>query len=150
MAGSFAALYYHLVFSTKDRRLLLQPDIAPRIHEYIGGIIHGLGGNSIIVGGVADHIHALSSIVKTVAVASALRDIKADSSKWIHQTFPEMRDFAWQEGYGAFSISVSGLDAVKRYIENQAEHHRTVTFQEEFVAFLERHQIPYDPRYIWV
>ncbi|HOS44476.1 MAG TPA: transposase [Armatimonadota bacterium] len=113
-------------------------------------MIHGMGGISIKVGGAANHIHALGSISKTMALASAIRDLKADSSKWIHKTFPALRDFAWQEGYGAFSISVTGLDSMKRYIEHQEEHHRTVTFQEEFLDFLHHHQIPYDPRYIWL
>ena len=149
MSGSFTALFYHIVFSTKDRRPLLHRETAPRIHEYLGGIMLGMGGISIKVGGATDHIHVLGSISKTLAIASAIRDLKADSSKWIHKTFPALRDFAWQQGYGAFSISVTGLDAVKRYIEHQEEHHRAVSFQEEFLDFLQRHQIAYDPRYIW-
>jgi putative transposase len=149
MAGSYSALFYHLVFSTKDRHPFLTPDLAPRLHEYLGGIVHELGGISIIVGGTADHVHLLGSIAKTVAVADALRDIKAGSSKWVHTTFPSLRDFAWQEGYGAFTVSVTGINRVKGYILNQAEHHRAVSFKEEFIGFLERHGIAYDERYIW-
>ncbi|MHB9134630.1 MAG: IS200/IS605 family transposase [Armatimonadota bacterium] len=150
MAGSFAALYYHLVFSTKDRRPWLTPDIAPRVHEYLGGVMRGIGGISLIVGGAEDHAHILGTIDKNIAVAAALRDVKADSSGWIHKTFPHLRQFAWQEGYGAFSISVSGLDRVKRYIEQQEKHHRTVTFQDEFRDFLRRHHIEFDENLIWL
>ncbi|HEY3376090.1 MAG TPA: IS200/IS605 family transposase [Armatimonadota bacterium] len=150
MSGSFAALYYHLVFSTKDRLPFLAPDIAPRVHEYLGGMLRELGGVSLVVGGAPDHVHLLASIDKTIAVADALRAIKAGSSKWIHHTFPTLDHFAWQEGYGAFSVSVTGVDRVKAYIAGQPEHHRAVTFQEEFLEFLHRHHIAYDVRYIWL
>jgi REP element-mobilizing transposase RayT len=149
MAGSFTSLFYHIVFSTKDRHPIITDDVAPRIHEYLGGIIREMGGIPIVAGGQPDHVHVLGSIVQTMAVADALRDLKAGSSKWIHRTFPGLRLFDWQDGYGAFSVSVTGLERVKQYILNQEEHHRTVTFQEEFLEFLKRHQIPYDERYIW-
>ncbi|HOF89418.1 MAG TPA: transposase [Armatimonadota bacterium] len=146
MAGSFAALYYHLVFSTKDRRPQILPDFAPRLHEYLGGIIKAQDGIPVLIGGVVDHVHILAALSKNLSTADALRAIKANSSKWMHETFPH-QPFAWQERYGAFSISVTGLASVKRYIANQEHHHRTVTFQEEF---LHRHQIRYDPRSIWL
>jgi len=149
MAGSFAALYYHIVFSTKDRRPLLPPDIAPRIHQYFGGAIRGIDGIPVIVGGMPDHLHILTAFSKSMAITDALREIKTESSKWISRSFPQLSQFAWQEGYGTFSISVAGIDRVKAYIAGQEEHHRTVTFQEEFLDFLRRHQIAYDERYIW-
>ncbi|MHB9023630.1 MAG: IS200/IS605 family transposase [Armatimonadota bacterium] len=149
MAGSYASLYYHLVFSTKDRLPLLTPDVAPRIYEYMGGIIRSQGGISLRIGGVADHAHVLTTIDKTLSFADCLRDLKCNTTNWIKETFPGLQSFAWQEGYGAFTISVTGLERVKAYINRQEEHHRTVTFQEEFLEFLHRHNIPYDPRYIW-
>jgi len=137
------------VFSVKDRQPALTPDIAARIHEYIAGIIRAISGVPIIVGGPADHTHILTRLDKASAISGALRTIKANSSKWIHETFPTMKDFSWQDGYGAFSVSIAELGTIQRYIENQAVHHRTVTFQEEFLEFLKRHNVEYDERYIW-
>ena len=149
MAASYTALHYHIVFSVKERRPVLVPEIAHRTHEYISGIIRTIGGVPIIVGGTADHVHVLARLDKVLAISDALRNIKAGSSKWIHETFPGMRDFAWQEGYGAFSVSISALNRTKRYIESQEAHHRTVTFEEEFMKFLTLHDIPYNERYLW-
>jgi REP element-mobilizing transposase RayT len=104
---------------------------------------------ALAVGGVADHVHLLLSLSSTMTISMAMQLVKGGSSKWVHNTFPSKRDFAWQEGYGAFSIGISQADDTKRYIENQAEHHRVKTFEEEFIAFLERHGIEYDPRYVW-
>jgi putative transposase len=104
---------------------------------------------ALAVGGVEDHVHLLLSLPSTLAVAKAMQLIKGGSSKWIHDEFPALHEFTWQEGYGAFSIGISQIDDTKRYIVNQAEHHRKVSYQEEFIAFLERHGIEYDPRYIW-
>lgn len=128
---------------------MLTPDIAPRIHEYIAGIVRTISGTPVIVGGTDDHVHVLACLDKTSALSDILRIIKSNSSKWMHETYPEMKDFAWQEGYGAFTVSVTGIDQIRRYIEKQLAHHRTVTFQEEFLEFLARHNIPYDDRYIW-
>ena len=104
---------------------------------------------AIEIGGVADHIHILLSLPSTVALAKALQLIKGGSSKWVHDTFPEHRLFGWQVKYGAFSVSVSQLDKTVQYIKNQAEHHRKMTFKEEFVALLKKHRIAYDERYLW-
>lgn len=148
MGNSFRCLRYHLVFSTKNREPQITPQLRPRLYEYIGGIFKNENGQLLAVGGVADHVHLLASIHPSVSVADMLRKVKASSSKWIHETFPEHKAFAWQEGYGAFSVSQSNVDQVCHYIEQQEEHHRRMTFEEEFVEFLERHGISYDERYL--
>ena len=104
---------------------------------------------ALAIGGIEDHVHILLSLPSTIEIAKAVQLVKGGSSKWVHETFPEYREFSWQEGYGAFSIGISQVDDTIKYIENQAEHHRRRTFQEEFIAFLEKHGIEYDPRYIW-
>ena len=104
---------------------------------------------ALAVGGVEDHAHILLSLPTTVTIAQALQLIKGASSKWIHDTFPEHRDFAWQEGYGAFSIGIAQVSDTVSYIQSQVEHHRKKTFQEEFLAFLKKHGIEYDERYLW-
>lgn len=147
MAHSFHKLLIHAIFSTKDRRPIITPDIAARVHPYLGGIIREFGGTAITIGGVEDHVHILMRLPATLALADALRLIKTNSSKWAHETLhPE---FSWQTGYGAFSVSESNIETVRRYIENQEEHHRRMTFQEEFIQFLRRHGIEYDEKYIW-
>jgi len=149
MAQSFASLFYHLIFSTKKRVPIITADIEPRLYQYIGGIRRADEGRLLTAGGMADHVHLLVSLSRQMAIADALRLIKTNSSKWMHETFPEQQDFAWQTGYGAFSVSYSNIQTVKQYIANQAEHHRKKTFQEEFLAFLKRHAIEYDERYVW-
>ncbi|MBI2190411.1 MAG: IS200/IS605 family transposase [Planctomycetes bacterium] len=149
MPQSFTSLHYHLIFSTKHRLPIITPDLQLRLYEYIGGIVRGQGGYLLAAGGIPDHVHLLASLSKQVAIADSLRDIKANSSGWIHATFPERKDFAWQTGYGAFTVSTSAVDEVKAYIANQTEHHRKLTFQEEFVAFLKRHNIEFHERYLW-
>lgn len=115
----------------------------------MGGIIRELDGTAVIINGPADHVHMLVALPPTIGVSDAMRVVKTNSSRWIHETFPAMAAFAWQRGYGAFSVSQSNVPSVMGYIEGQEEHHRTVTFQEEFVAFLRRHGVAYDERYIW-
>jgi len=146
---SFTCLHYHFIFSTKHRHRCIGPDVATRLYEYIGGILRRHNGQLVAAGGIPDHVHLLVALSKQSTVADALRDIKANSSGWVHETFPELRDFAWQVGYAAFTVSYSSLDDVTRYIANQAEHHRTKTFQEEFIAFLKRHNVDYDERFLW-
>ena len=149
MPGTYSQLLLHVVFSTKRRTPWITTEVAERLYPYIGGILRADQGRLLAAGGMPDHIHLLVSLGRQMAIAEALRLIKANSSKWIHETFPDQRDFAWQTGYGAFSVSYSHLETVKRYIANQADHHRTNTFQEEFITFLERHGIEYDERYVW-
>lgn len=149
MPQSFTCLHYHIVFSTKHRAPLLTADWQPRLHEYMGGILRAHGGQLLAAGGMPDHIHLLAQLSKQQSVADAARVIKANSSGWVHQTFRERRDFAWQTGYAAFAVSYSHLSEVKKYITGQEKHHRKMTFQEELLAFLKRHNIEYDDRYIW-
>ncbi|HOB74005.1 MAG TPA: IS200/IS605 family transposase [Phycisphaerae bacterium] len=149
MGQSFTCLHYHLIFSTKSREPLIVPQMRQRLYDYIGGIIEGENGRLLAAGGTYDHVHLLAFLHQRFSVADVLRDIKANSSKWIHQTFDNLQGFAWQEGYGAFTVSYSNISRVHAYIDAQEEHHRLIPFQEEFVRFLKRHGIQYDPRYIW-
>jgi putative transposase len=149
MPQSFACLYYHLIFSTKNREPTLRDALRPRLYEYVGGILRAEKATLVMAGGMPDHVHWLISLHQQTSVSEALRLIKANSSKWIHETFPEFRSFAWQSGYGAFSVSFSRLSDVKHYIAVQEEHHRITTFQEEFLSFLKRHEVSYDERYLW-
>jgi REP element-mobilizing transposase RayT len=149
MRMSYVASYVHLIWSTKERRPLLTPDLQERLYPFIGGIARKNAMNALSVGGAIDHVHALLSLPATMPVAKAAQLIKGGSSLWMHRTFPEQRLFAWQEKYGAFSVSVSQVDNLIKYIANQEEHHRTRTFQEEFLLFLKKHRVQYDPKYIW-
>ena len=149
MANTYTALYYHVIFSTKRRQRWLTTDIEQRVWSYLGGIARDSKMTALQVGGIEDHIHILLSAPPTIAPSKAAQWIKGGSSKWIHETFPNMRAFAWQDGYGAFTVSKSAVPDVIRYIQNQLEHHRTRTFQEEYLMLLERHGVEYDVRYLW-
>jgi putative transposase len=124
MPQSLASLYVHLVFSTKHREPLLTADLCPRLYPFIGGIVRDRKCVLIEIGGIPDHVHALVSLGREMAVAPLVRDMKSVSSLWIHTEFPDRKDFAWQAGYGAFSVSESNVEAVRTYIQKQAEHHR--------------------------
>ena len=149
MPNSYTCLRYHLIFGTNDRKPQIDPSIRNRLHEYLGGIIRDEKGRLIAAGGMPDHVHLLVSTHPQTALSDLLRQVKASSSRWIHQTFAHLAGFAWQDGYGAFTVSHSNLTAVERYIAEQELHHRRVSFQEEFVEFLRRHEVAYDERYIW-
>lgn len=149
MAHSFTSSLFHCVFSTKQRRKIITPELQERLWPYLGGIARENQMKAMAVGGIEDHVHMLLSLPSTMSVAKAMQLIKGGSSKWIHDKFPDHRHFAWQEGYGAFSIGISQGDDTVAYINGQREHHRKRSFQEEFLAFLEKHDIDYDPRYIW-
>jgi len=146
---SYISSYFHCVFSTKDRRPHIKPELRERLWPFLGGIARENKMKAIEVGGVEDHDHILLSLPATATVAKAMQLIKGGSSKWIHETFPEQRTFAWQEEYGAFSVSVSQLDKTIEYIRGQEAHHRRMTFQEEFLALLRKHRIDFDERYLW-
>lgn len=149
MPQSFTGLYFHIIFSTKHRAPLIADTWASRLYDYIAGIIHQHKGIMLAIGGMPDHIHLLVTLPKNLAIADALRLIKANSSLWIHRTFDEKKTFAWQGGYGAFTVSASNVEQVCRYIANQREHHRQKTFQEEFVEFLKAYNVAYEERYLW-
>lgn len=146
---SYISSYHHCVFSTKERRPFITPELRERLWPFLGGIARQNNMKAIEIGGVADHVHILLSLPATMPIAKAMQLIKGGSSKWIHETFPDQRGFAWQEEYGAFSVSVSQVGKVIEYIKGQPEHHRRVTFQEEFLELLKRHGIEYDERYLW-
>ena len=128
---------------------MIDESIRTRLHEYIGGIIRETNGQLIAINSVPDHIHLYTYMPKTISVSKFMETIKSSSSKWIHQTFPKKREFSWQEGYGAFTVSKSNEDAVKGYIHNQQKHHDKQTFQEEFLDFLKVNGVEYDEKYIW-
>ncbi len=138
-----------MIFSTKGRAPLITAAVQPRLFEYIGGIFRSEGCALISAGGMPDHVHLLVSLNRQISVSKAMRLVKANSSRWVHVAFPFLSGFAWQVGYGAFSVSASHLERVEAYLSRQAEHHRTMTFQEEFVAFLQRHGVAYDERFLW-
>jgi REP element-mobilizing transposase RayT len=142
-------LLYHIVFSTKLRQRWLTADIRARLFPYLAGIAQSSGGYALQVGGIEDHVHLLLRIPAKVAVADAVRTLKANSSKWIHETYPQLREFAWQDGYGAFTISQSNVESVKSYIINQESHHQVKSFEDEYRALMERHQIEFDPRHLY-
>ena len=149
MPSSYLCLHYHLIFGTKQRKPQIAADLAPRLYHYIGGIVRGVNGVLLAAGGMPDHVHLLVRLRATPSIADVLRDIKAGSSGWVHDTFAERTEFAWQIGYAAFAVSLSILGAVKEYIAMQEEHHRGTSFEEEFVSFLKKHEIEYDERYLW-
>jgi REP element-mobilizing transposase RayT len=144
MPHSFTSLLVHVIFSTKNRTAAISPELAGRLFPYMAGIIKERRGTPIIINGPADHVHLLLSIPATESIADLLRVVKTNSSRWVHEEFPEHRRFGWQAGYAAFTVSASRSAEVERYIAKQQEHHRRVSFQEEFLTFLKRHGIAYD------
>ena len=146
---SYISSYYHCVFSTKERRPLIFPDLRERLWPFLGGIARQNNMKALEIGGMPDHVHILLSLPSTLPIAKALQLLKGGSSKWVHDTFREHWRFAWQVKYGAFGVSVSILDKTIDYIKNQERHHRKMTFQEEFVALLKKHRITYDEQYLW-
>jgi putative transposase len=142
-------LLVHFIFSTKQRRLLINSELERDLHAYLGGIIRQIGGTALCVNGAADHVHVRTRIPASHSVADVARLIKTNSSRWVHERWPERRLFAWQAGYGAFSVSESGAEAVRNYISHQQEHHIKRSFQEEFREFLKKNKIVVDERYLW-
>jgi len=150
MPQSLANLLVHLVFSTANRTPFLRDGaLRSQLHAYLGGVIKNHGGNPIIAGGVSDHVHMLYKQPKTMTVPDMVRELKRSSSLWLEKREPSLRDFAWQGGYGAFSVGQTEIDVVRKYIEKQEEHHKTRTFQEEYLAFLRKYGVEYDERFLW-
>ena len=149
MPQSLAMVLVHVIFSTRDRVPCLTKPLRPDLNAYLAGILRNIDCMPVEVNAVADHVHILCGLGRTVSIAQLAEQVKKSSSKWIKPRAAAMRNFHWQAGYGAFSVSPSKAAHVQRYIRGQEEHHRNVTFQEEFQAFLERHGMAYDERYVW-
>jgi len=149
MAGTFTKLLYHIVFSTKHRRPLILPSLREQLYPYIGGIVRADQGVLLRIGGMPDHVHLVTRFKADVSVATMVRLIKTNSSKWVHEAHGQGMEFGWQTGYGAFTVSASRLAAVQDYVRRQEQHHRRRTFQEEFVGMLKRHGVEYEERYLW-
>ena len=149
MAHTLSDLLVHAVFSTAERRPALGKSIQARLFGYMAGIVRARGGVAHIVGGAEDHVHLLLTVPASSSVADMLRFVKGNSSRWLNRQFPRTGKFAWQRGYAAFSVSRSRYRDVYSYIAGQEVHHRRISFQQELVAFLKKHQIEYDERYIW-
>ncbi|MCC7213065.1 MAG: IS200/IS605 family transposase [Candidatus Brocadia sp.] len=149
VAGTFTFLGMHFVFSTKNRVPLLDTTMNERLFSYIGGIIRELSGKLVEINAMPEHIHFYAYMPKTVSVSKFMEMVKANSSKWVHNSFPNKDKFGWQDGYGAFTVSKSAEDTVIDYIRNQQEHHRKKSFQAEFTEFLNKYGIEYDKNYLW-
>ena len=150
MPQSLAQIYLHIVFSTKNREPLLgDAAIREEMHKYLGGTCNNLDCPVLCVGGVADHVHILCRLGRTISVADLVRELKRESSQWAKTKSAGRADFYWQNGYGAFSISPAHVEAVRRYIANQEEHHREVLFQDEFRKLLTKYELTWDERYVW-
>ena len=147
MSSTYLSLHYHLVFGTKNREPTITTSWRVRLHEYLGGTIRNFGGYPEIVGGVADHVHLLVGLKATHCLADVLRELKKGSSVWVHEEIG-LRDFSWQEGYAAFTVSATARDAVRHYIANQEEHHRVKHFREELIEMLNKAGVAYDAKYL--
>ena len=149
MGHTYSNILLHVVFGTKDRRPLILETFRVRLYEYMSGVARSEFGRALTVGGTENHLHGLLSIGTDLSVGEILAKWKSLSSGWVHKTFPESQDFAWQVGYGAFSVSQSNAQKVIAYLGGQVEHHKRQTFEEEFVALLKRHGVQFDPQHVW-
>jgi putative transposase len=148
MTHSYRLHYFHLVWSTKKRLPQIFPSVQSRLYSYLGAITRNHSGKLLEIGGMPDHVHLLIELSSPDKFSYFIRDLKASSSQWIHKNFPNLLDFAWQEGYGSFSVSYSALEGVQKYIQNQEYHHATMSFEEEYLKFLKLHQVNYDERFV--
>jgi REP element-mobilizing transposase RayT len=148
MSHTYCCSLFHCVFSTKERRKSVVPEIQTRLWAYMGGIAREHQMKALGVGGMEDHVHILLSLPSSMPISTAMREIKSASSRWMHETCGQ-EGFEWQEGYGAFSIGWAQVEGTLAYIARQKEHHRKRDFQGEFIAFLKKHRIEYDARYVW-
>lgn len=149
MAHTFTNLLTHAIFSTKDRRPVIDRELKAQLFPYMRGILRELQVKTLAINGVDDHVHLLFALPPSLSVAEVMRILKTNSSRWVHESSTARRMFGWQSGYGAFSVSQSNVVDVVEYIRGQEEHHQKRTFQEEYVVFLKKHGIEYDERYIW-
>jgi putative transposase len=149
MANTYTSLHYHLVFSTKNRERWIYPEIEERVWSYLAGIAKQNKMTPIQIGGVEDHVHVLLGASPTLAPSKIAQLVKGGTSAWIHDTFPDMKAFAWQDGFGGFTVSRSNVESVADYIRGQREHHQSRTFQDEYLALLQKHGVSYDEKYLW-
>jgi len=149
MPQSLSSILVHLIFSTKDREPFITPAIEIELHPYMAQIFRTMKSPTLAINSVPDHVHVLFVLSRVITVADLLEEVKTETSKWIKTKGSAFRNFHWQRGYGAFSIGESQVEDVKRYINRQKEHHRQVTFQEEYREFLRVYGVPYDERYVW-
>lgn len=149
MAQSLSFILVHIIFSTKERRPLIIESVRPKLHAYLAGVVRAAGSECYRVGGVEDHVHLAVRLKSTVAIAGIIEELKTTSSKWIKPLAPELQAFAWQNGYGAFSVSPRFRKELIAYIDSQEEHHRHVPFQKEFRKFLDEYEVEYDEKYVW-
>ncbi len=149
MSQSLSHLVCHIIFSTKNRRPLILPEIREELHAYFVGILESLDSRSFLINSVADHVHILCALSKNHSLAKVMEEIKKGTSKWIKTKSPTFGDFYWQNGYGAFSVSQSNAQEVMQCIAGQEAHHRKVSFQDEYRAFLKKHEVEFDERYVW-
>lgn len=149
MPQSLAKVYLHIVFSTKNRKPLIKQEVEEELHKYLSGIARDHKSPVIAINSVEDHIHILCLLSRNITISKLLEELKKSSSKWIKTKGDAFKNFYWQNGYGAFSVSQSAVDTVKKYIANQKEHHKKKTFKEEYIEFLEKYEIEYDEKYIW-
>ena len=147
--GTYSKLTYHIVFGTKFRKPSIRDEFRERLYEYIGGTIRAKNGHLIEIGGVDDHVHVLANLSPAFAISDMVRDFKANSSKWMNENICPRERFEWQKGYGAFSVSYSQIEIVRRYIQRQPEHHRKQSFQDELIEMLEQHEIPFELKYLF-
>lgn len=148
MSQSFVQFYTHFVFHTKNNKQLIKPEIEVELYSYLGGILKNYKSNPIQIGGTSDHVHILCTLPKTMAPADLVEEIKKSSSKWIKTKSDQYKNFYWQDGYGGFSVSSSGIDGLKRYISNQKEHHLNISAIDEYKKLLDEYGIPYEDRYL--
>jgi REP element-mobilizing transposase RayT len=149
MPQSLSSILIHLIFSTKNREPFLTPEIERELYPYLASIFKAMKSPALTINGTSDHLHTLFSLSRVVTIAELVEEVKTESSKWIKTKGREFRSFHWQNGYGAFSIGQSQVPTVKRYIERQKEHHRRVSFQDEYRKFLKLYEVEYDERYVW-
>jgi REP element-mobilizing transposase RayT len=149
MPGTYSQILLHIIFSTKHREPWITPEIAERLYAYIGGIVRAEKGVLYDIGGIEDHVHMYLRWRTDASISDLMRTVKARSSKWVHETFPALEAFAWQEGYSVFSVSKSQEEAVKKYIAGQAEHHKKEDFKVELLHFLRVHGIEFDEKYVF-
>jgi putative transposase len=150
MPQSLAKVFVHIIFSTKHRQpFLVDKNVRSEMHAYLGGTCNALGSTVVTVGGFTDHVHILCLLSRNLSLAKFVGDLKRGSSKWIKTKGRQLTKFAWQNGYGAFSVSQSDIERVKEYVAGQEDHHRKKTFQDEYRIFLTEYELEYDERYVW-